>query len=203
MSHAPNDPSDPVDPFPAPPQDSPFPPLGREFETLAARDGAPLPAREPAREGSDAAAAAAAAAPAPPIPAPAQPDPVPDAPPGVEAPERRNALIAFGRFAFPPGPAPEDADLAARDQRWASRVVLCAAVLMLVFNAAAIQNWSRQQPPGWTTSTVQQLSDVWSAQLAQLGADRPRRAVNELWTALAALRFPGQDEPEQGSGQAS
>lgn len=157
------DPEDPVDPFPAPPADSPFPPLGREFEALAARDGVALPPSATETTPQDA-------------PAP-----------------RASALVAFGRFAFPPAPPLEDADLAARDRRWTSRVIVYVAALMLAFNAASIQNWSRQQEPGWITSTVQQLSDVWSAQAALLGADRPRQAVRDAWTRLAALRFPGQE----------
>jgi hypothetical protein len=53
--------------------------------------------------------------------------------------------------------------------------VWLVTVFLLVFNAASILNWSRQQAPGWVSSTVQQLSEVWVAQIAQLGADQPRQ----------------------------
>ncbi|WP_271144647.1 hypothetical protein [Brevundimonas sp. NIBR10] len=108
----------------------------------------------------------------------------------------RNALVALGRFAFPPGPPPDDEGVAARDRRWTTRAIAFATLLMLVFNAASIQNWSRQQPPGWITSTVQQLGDVWSAQLTQLGADRPRQAVRDAWVSFQRLGFDGRKRPD-------
>ena len=109
---------------------------------------------------------------------------------------RRNALLALGRFAFPPGPPPDDEGVAARDRRWTTRAIVFATLLMLVFNAASIQNWSRQQPPGWITSTVQQLGDVWSAQLTQLGADRPRQIVRDAWTRFQSVGFDGRERPD-------
>jgi len=109
--------------------------------------------------------------------------------------QRENALIALGRFAFPPEPAPGDDEMAARDRRWTSRIIAVATVFLLVFNAASIQNWSRQQPPGWVTATVQQLSDVWSAQLMQLGADQPRQTVRDAYHALTEARFGGPPTP--------
>ncbi len=109
---------------------------------------------------------------------------------------RENKLAALGRFAFPPSPPLDDEGVAARDRRWTSRTVFFLAIFMLIFNAASIQNWSRQQAPGWITSTVQQLSDVWSAQLTQLGADQPRQAVRTAYDNARDARFPGQ-EPAQ------
>lgn len=107
-------------------------------------------------------------------------------------------LAALGRFAFPPGPPPDEEGVAARDRRWTSHVILLVTVFLLVFNAASIQNWSRQQAPGWVTSTVQQLSDVWVAQIAQLGADQPRQTVRDAYEGLHALRFPGQKPAQKG-----
>jgi len=107
-------------------------------------------------------------------------------------------LAALGRFAFPPGPPPDEEGVAARDRRWTSHVILLVTVFLLVFNAASIQNWSRQQAPGWVTSTVQQLSDVWCAQIAQLGADQPRQTVRDAYQSLHALRFPGQKPAQNG-----
>lgn len=105
---------------------------------------------------------------------------------------RQNALIALGRFAFPPEPYLDDEGVAARDRRWTSRAIVFAAVFLLIFNAVSIQNWSRQQAPGWVTSTVQQLADVWGAQIAQLGADQPRQGMRETYEHMRAQRFPGQ-----------
>ena len=112
-----------------------------------------------------------------------------------DLPTRENKLVALGRFAFPPAPPLDDEGVAARDRRWTSRTIAFLAVFMLIFNAASIQNWSRQQAPGWVTSTVQQLSDVWSTQLTQLGADQPRHAVRTAYDNARAARFPGQDAP--------
>ena len=111
-------------------------------------------------------------------------------------------LAALGRFAFPPGPPLDDDGLGARDRRWTSRIIVIATLFLLVFNAVSIQNWSRQQAPGWVTSTVQQLSDVWSAQIAQLGADQPRQGVREAYQAAQAQQFPGQ-APGAGPSEAA
>jgi len=108
---------------------------------------------------------------------------------------REHALVTLGRFAFPPAPAPDDEGMAARDRRWTTRAIVFATVLMLVFNAVSIQNWSRQQPPGWVTSTVQQLGDVWAAQVMQLGADRPRQAFRDVWSSFQHTDFQGRDQP--------
>ena len=105
-------------------------------------------------------------------------------------------VVALGRFAFPPAPPPDAEGVAARDRRWTSRTIMIATVFLLVFNAASIQNWSRQQAPGWITATVQQLSDVWVAQIAQLGADQPRQAIRDGYRTLRDVRFPGQPPAE-------
>jgi hypothetical protein len=106
--------------------------------------------------------------------------------------DKTHPLVALSRFAFPPAPAPDEEGVAARDRRWTSHVIMLVTVFLLVFNAASIQNWSRQQAPGWVTSTVQQLADVWAAQIAQLGADQPRQAVRDAYETVRTLRFPGQ-----------
>lgn len=127
---------------------------------------------------------------------PLEPEPVTDWVEQADAhdlPTRESKLIALGRFAFPPAPPLDDEGVAARDRRWTSRTVLFVTLFLLIFNAASIQNWSRQQAPGWVTSTVQQLSDVWSAQLTQLGADQPRHAVRTAYDNARAARFPGQN----------
>jgi hypothetical protein len=82
--------------------------------------------------------------------------------------------------------------VAARDRRWTSRAVLVATVFLLVFNAVSPLNWSRQQAPGWVQGTVQQLSEVWVAQLAVFGVDMPRQGLREIWTAARDARFIGQ-----------
>ncbi|MDP3801132.1 hypothetical protein [Brevundimonas sp.] len=116
-----------------------------------------------------------------------------------DLPTRENRLAALGRFAFPPAPPLDDEGVAARDRRWSSRAILVIAAFLLVFNAVSPLNWSRQQAPGWVQGTVQQLSEVWVAQLAVFGVDMPRQGVREAWTAARDARFIGQ-EPVTGAG---
>lgn len=111
-----------------------------------------------------------------------------------DLPTRENRLIAIGRFAFPPEPPLDDEAMAGRDRRWTSRVIVFVTAFMLIFNAASIQNWSRQQAPGWVTATVQQLSDVWATQIGLLGADQPREGVRDVYEDARDARFPGQDD---------
>jgi hypothetical protein len=126
---------------------------------------------------------------------PAPADPPSDWIAGADAhdlPTRDNALVALGRFAFPPEAPLDEAGTSARDQRWTGWVLLTATLFLLVFNAASPLEWSRQQPPGWVPQTVGRLSEVWAEQLAQLGADQPRRGLREAWTAAQDARFVGQ-----------
>lgn len=117
-----------------------------------------------------------------------------DLPTREEAPA--NPLAALGRFAFPPGPPLDDDGQSARDRRWTSRIIVFAALFLIVFNAVSPQNWARQQPPGWGTETVRRISDVWAEQIAQTGADRPRQWVHDLWRDWREMRFSGS-EPAQ------
>lgn len=151
MTDHPEDPETPLAPFPVAPVASPFPPLEGEQATVS--DG----------QSGDRIAKA-------------DPHDLPTTAEGVVGP-----LVALGRFAFPPGPLPDDEGVAARDRRWASRSIVIAGAFLLLFNAVSIQNWSRQQAPGWVTTTVSRLADVWVEQIAQLGADQPRQAVRDAY----------------------
>jgi hypothetical protein len=164
MTDRPDDPDTPLAPFPTALPPSPFPPLDGEtapylepLEAEAARADPPI-----AEEGADWIETADA------HDLPTAPEPVP-----------ANPLLALGRFAFPPGEAPDEEGLAARDRRWTSRVIVIATVFLLIFNIASVQNWARQQAPGWATTTVGRLAEVWSEQMALLGADRPREMVRD------------------------
>ena len=117
-----------------------------------------------------------------------------------DLPTRENRLAALGRFAFPPAPPLDDEGVAARDRRWTSRTIFVVAAFLLVFNAVSPLNWSRQQAPGWLQGTVQQMSEVWVAQLAVFGVDMPRQGVREAWMAARDARFVGQEPaPTAGS----
>ena len=110
-----------------------------------------------------------------------------------DLPTRENRLAALGRFAFPPAPPLDDEGLAARDRRWTSRTIVVIAAFMLVFNAVSPLNWSRQQAPSWLQGTVQQMSEVWVAQLAVFGVDMPRQGARDAWMAARDARFIGQE----------
>ncbi|MFC5346215.1 hypothetical protein ACETK8_15520 [Brevundimonas staleyi] len=171
MSDRPDDPEIPLAPFPTAAPANPFPPLGGEpaepyLEDPEADPNAPV-------AGADWIETA-------------------DAHDLPTAPEPVNPLLALGRFAFPPGEPPDEEGVAARDRRWTSRVIVIATVFLLIFNAVSIQNWSRQQAPGWVTTTVRRLADVWSEQIAQLGADQPRQAVRDGYEAARDADWPGE-----------
>lgn len=170
MNDRPDDPEIPLGPFPTALPSSPFPPL---------EDVPPEPWLET------------------PEPEPRVVDRLEGMPLTTEVPDRAtaseaagvNPLLVLGRFAFPPGEPPDDEGLAARDRRWTSRVLLVAAAFLLIFNIGSVQNWARQQPPGWVTTTVKRLADVWSEQTAILGADRPREAVRSAYEAGRDARW--------------
>ena len=90
-----------------------------------------------------------------------------------------------------PEQPPDEEGVAARDRRWTSRTIVVATVFLLIFNAVSIQNWSRQQAPGWVTTTVRRLADVWAEQIAQLGADQPRQAVRDGYEAARDAEWAG------------
>ena len=167
MTNYRDEPPIPLEPFPVRQTESPFPPLG---ESVAG---------------------------------PPEPEPEPDPPSdwietadAHDLPTRENALVALGRFAFPPAPPLDDEGVAARDRRWTSRAVMTAAAFLLVFNAVSPLNWARQQPPGWVPETVRQLSEVWVARLAVFAVDQPRQGMREAWDAARRARFIGQGDPD-------
>lgn len=146
----------------------------------------PFPAHEPG-------------SPFPPLAESIAPPPQPDPPSdwietanAHDLPTRENALVALGRFAFPPAPPLDDEGVAARDRRWTSRAIAVAAVFLLIFNAASPLDWSRRQPPGWLPETVRQLSEVWAARLSVFAVDMPRQGLRDVWQAARRVRFIGQ-----------
>lgn len=180
----------PLDPFPTHRPDSPFPPL---YESLP--EPRPAPPPEPAVV-------------LPPVTHPNRPpDPPSDWIRTADAhdlavahePGRENALVALGRFAFPPAPPLDDEAAAARERRWTSRAILTATLFLLVFNAVSPLNWSRQQPPGWLPQTVERLSTVWVEQLSAMRTDDPRQGLRDVWTAAREARFVDRD-PATGRG---
>ncbi len=165
MTDHPDDPETPLAPFPLASGPSPFPPLEALPGERSPRDAATDPPGDWIER------------------ADAHDLPTAEAPRPQTGPLIAQPLLALGRFAFPPGPPTDDEGLSARDRRWASRTIVIAAGFLLIFNAVSIQNWSRQQAPGWVTTTVRRLADVWVEQISQLGADQPREVVRDGYEA--------------------
>lgn len=161
-----SDPNDPVDPFPT----EAAPPPVSAFAPLG----------EPLVTG-------------------AQPEPASDWIGSADAhdlPTRENRLVALGRFAFPPAPALDEEGEASRARRWTSQTLFVAGAFLLIFNAGSLQNWARQQPPGWGSSTVDQLATVWTDRLTLLGADLPVEGMRGVWRDFVAQRFDGSREDQ-------
>lgn len=162
----PNEPKDPDEPAPFPTgEHDPFPPRGQEL----------------------------APAPAPDLGDDARNDWIQSAD-AHDLPTREPRLKTLGRYAFPPEPPLDEEGEAARDRRWTSGTIVFASLFLLIFNSVSIQSWARQQEPGWITATVQQLADVWTAQISQLGADQPRQGVREVYETARDQRFIGQED---------
>ena len=167
----PNEPKDPDEPAPFPAgEHSPFPPRGAELgphgPTSAPEADVTPDERNDWIESADA----------------------------HDLPTREPRLKTLGRYAFPPEPPLDEEGEAARDRRWTSRTIVFAGLFLLVFNSVSIQSWARQQEPGWLPATVQQLADVWTAQISQLGADQPRQGVREAYETARDQRFIGQED---------
>ena len=176
MSDRPDDPEIPLEPFPTAIPANPFPPLEGEAEPWLED-----PVADPPSDWIETADAH-------------------DLPTAPEPELASNPLVALGRFAFPPGEPPDEEGVAARDRRWTSRIIVVATVFLLIFNAVSIQNWSRQQAPGWVTTTVHRLADVWAEQIAQLGADQPRQAVRDGYEATRDAEWRGAARGSRDSG---
>lgn len=111
-----------------------------------------------------------------------------------DLPTRENALVALGRFAFPPAPPLDEEGEAARARRWTSQTLFVVCAFLMIFNAGSVQNWARQQPPGWGQSTVDRLATVWVEQLELLGADLPVEGLRQAWREFQAARFDGRTD---------
>lgn len=111
-----------------------------------------------------------------------------------DLPTRENALVALGRFAFPPAPPLDEEGEASRARRWTSQTLFVACAFLMIFNAGSVQNWARQQPPGWGQSTIDRLATVWVEQLELLGANLPVEGLRQAWREFQAARFDGRTD---------
>jgi hypothetical protein len=78
---------------------------------------------------------------------------------------------------------------AERSRRWTSRTLLTATVLLLVFNAHALESWASTLAPNWTTLTIRQLAEVWAGRMAAGGFDEPRADLRASWEGARKLTW--------------
>ena len=110
------------------------------------------------------------------------PDPLPaprrDRPPLIELAERAG-------FDFSD---PTDEDLVAdHARRWTSRAILVATLLLAALNSPSIQTWATTLPPTWGSQTIDDLAEVWTGRLEQLGLDQPRTVIHDHYQAFQQL----------------
>ena len=117
----------------------------------------------------------------PPIPGGEQaPPPAPrrDRPPLIELAEKAGFALSD----------PTDEDLLAdHARRWTSRAILVATLLLAALNSPSIQTWATTLPPTWGSQTIDDLAEVWTSRLEQLGLDQPRTAIHDHYGAFQQL----------------
>ncbi len=120
--------------------------------------------------------------------------PLNEAPSGLPlpAPSRRDRLPLIGlaeAAGFALGQPTDEDTLADHARRWTSRVILVATLLLATLNSPSIQTWATTLPPTWGSQTVDDLAEVWTSRLEQLGLDQPRTVVHDHYQAFRQLRW--------------
>ena len=96
-------------------------------------------------------------------------------------------LAEAAGFAFSE-PTDEDT-IADHARRWTSRVILVATLLLAALNSPSIQTWATTLPPTWGSQTVDDLAEVWTGRLEQLGLDQPRTVVHDHYQAFQQMSW--------------
>lgn len=71
-----------------------------------------------------------------------------------------------------------------RTRLWLLNGAVICGVLLSATNADSVERWSASQPPNWATETVRLVADVWADRMALIGADEPKRVMDEEWEKL-------------------
>ena len=149
----------PLAPFPTHPPLSPFPPLGEELPPGMSMGG-PV---DPPSDWMETANA-------------------------HDLPTRDNALVALGRFAFPPAPPLDDEGVAARDRRWTSWTMLTAAVFLTG------SFWMNSTPMVAALATIRRLDDIEGVSLLRRAGSRLRKGVVDQAAAEGlTINYSGPD----------
>ena len=80
--------------------------------------------------------------------------------------------------------APEESALA-----WASVAIGVAALFLLLTNAATLDGWARDLPPGPYAERATEASGRWAASTDRFGLGSPHAALHALWKKAEAARF--------------
>ena len=96
-------------------------------------------------------------------------------------------LAEAAGFAFS---EPTDEDIIAdHARRWTSVAILVATLLLAALNSPSIQTWATTLPPTWGSQTVDDLAEVWTSRLEQLGLDQPRTVIHDHYQAFQQMSW--------------
>ena len=85
---------------------------------------------------------------------------------------------------------PTDEDIIAdHARRWTSRAILVATLVLAALNSPSIQTWATTLPPTWGSQTVDDLAEVWTGRLEQLGLDQPRSVIHDHYQAFQQMSW--------------
>jgi hypothetical protein len=79
--------------------------------------------------------------------------------------------------------------------RWATSVIVWAALVLALLNAHAIRSWSYQLPPSAASAQIVSAAETWYAIVDRAGLNRPVEAMQGWWQSAKDARF-------QSGGQA-
>ena len=95
-----------------------------------------------------------------------------------------------------PAPADPDDQLAlARSLRWTTTVIGVAALVLVLFNATALKNWSASLNPNTVTVAAAGVAAGWEDLTGRIGLTAPRAVVHNAWAAGRSVTFPQKASP--------
>ena len=73
--------------------------------------------------------------------------------------------------------------------RWTSIVVSTAALILLLTNAATLDDWARDLPPGAYAERATEATGRWAEFTARFGLGTPHAALHAQWKKAEAAKF--------------
>jgi hypothetical protein len=96
---------------------------------------------------------------------------------------------------IPASADPDDQIALARALRWTSIVIGTAALVLLVFNATALKNWSASLNPNTATVAAAGVAAAWEDMTGRVGLTAPRAVVHDAWATGRGVIFPQKAGP--------